>query len=457
MGRALNGTLQDVLVRWHRMRGYDTLWQPGYDHAGISTQNVVEKQLLAEGTSRQEIGREAFLERTWAWLEETGRTIMGQFRQLGCSLDYSRERFTMDDGYVEAVMRFFVHCWERGWMYRANRIVNWCPFHETAISDLEVVHEPMDDNLIFARYPLTDGSGSITVATVRPATMLADVAVAVHPEDERYRHAVGKEVVVPFVERAVPVVADDLVEPEFGTGALKVTPGHDPVDFEIGRRHDLPVLTVIGLDGRMNEDAGELAGLTQKEADQAVVAWLGERDLLEKAATLGSVFWLGALVVLSRLDAPDSVDTFEFEDIDALTATDVPLIFQRSELAWATHPQNYRQLEGIVTTVGKNLFGRELDYAWCHIAAPAKQLRKIMPKVKNPDLSVVAEMIFYLQDNVHTRDVDWLAWEDPFILARDAAALKHERENSLEETNKRLRYILPMIETLTRLSNNGRN
>ena len=145
------------------------------------------------------------------------------------------------------------------------------------------------------------------------------------------------------------------------------------------------------------------------------------------------------------------------QDIDSLTATDVPLIFQRSELAWATHPQNYRQLEGIVTTVGKNLFGRELDYAWCHIAAPAKQLRKIMPKVKNPDLSVVAEMIFYLQDNVNTRDVDWLAWEDPFILARDAAALKHERENSLEETNKRLRYILPMIETLTRLSNNGRN
>ena len=144
-------------------------------------------------------------------------------------------------------------------------------------------------------------------------------------------------------------------------------------------------------------------------------------------------------------------------DIDSLTATDVPLIFQRSEFAWATHPENYRQLEGIVTTVGKNLFGRELDYAWCHIAAPAKQLRKIMPKVKNPDLSVVAEMIFYLQDNVHTRNVDWLAWEDPFILARDAAALKHERENSLEETNKRLRYILPMIETLTRLSNNGRN
>jgi valyl-tRNA synthetase len=282
MGHALNGSLQDVLVRWHRMRGFDTLWQPGYDHAGISTQNVVEKQLVAEGTSRKEIGREAFVERVWRHLEETGRTIMAQYRRLGASLAYDRERFTMDPGYVEAVMRFFVHCWERGWMYRANRIVNWCPFHETAISDLEVVHEPMDDMLTFARYPFADGDGAITVATVRPATILADVAVAVHPDDERYRDAVGREVVVPFVERRVPVIADELVEPEFGTGALKVTPGHDPTDFEIGRRHDLPTLTVIGLDGRMNEEAGALAGLTQKEADAAVVAWLRERDRLEK-------------------------------------------------------------------------------------------------------------------------------------------------------------------------------
>ena len=195
MGHALNGALQDVLVRWHRMRGFDTLWQPGYDHAGISTQNVVEKQLVAEGTSRKAIGREAFVARVWQHLEETGRTIMGQYRRLGASLAYDRERFTMDDAYVEAVMRFFVHCWERGWLYRANRIVNWCPFHETAISDLEVVHEPMDDMLTHARYPFADGSGTITIATVRPPTILADVAVAVHPEDERYRDAVGREVV----------------------------------------------------------------------------------------------------------------------------------------------------------------------------------------------------------------------------------------------------------------------
>jgi valyl-tRNA synthetase len=282
MGHALNGAIQDVLVRWHRMRGFDTLWQPGYDHAGISTQNVVEKQLVREGTSRKEIGRDAFVERVWRHLEETGRTIMGQFRRLGASLDYGRERFTMDDAYIEAVMRFFVHLWDRGWIYRAERIVNWCPFHETAISDLEVEHVDVDDALTYARYPFTDGSGHVTIATVRPATMLADVAVAVHPEDERYRNAVGKEVLVPYVERAVPVLADERVDPEFGTGALKVTPGHDPMDFDIGRDHDLPILTVIGPDGRMNDAAGDLAGRTQEDADAAIVAWLKEHDRLER-------------------------------------------------------------------------------------------------------------------------------------------------------------------------------
>ena len=282
MGHALNGSIQDLLIRWHRMRGFDTLWQPGYDHAGIATQNVVEKQLVEEGTSRKELGREAFVERVWEHLDATGKTIMGQFRRLGASLDYERERFTMDDAYIEAVMRFFVHLWDRGWIYRANRIVNWCPFHETAISDLEVEHVDMDDTLTYARYPFVDGSGHIVIATVRPATMLADVAVAVHPDDERYRDAIGKQVLVPYVERAVPVIADERVEPEFGTGALKVTPGHDPMDFEIGRDHELETITVIGLDGRMNENAGDLAGKSQQEADEAILAWLKEHDRLEK-------------------------------------------------------------------------------------------------------------------------------------------------------------------------------
>jgi valyl-tRNA synthetase len=281
MGHALNGTIQDVLVRWHRMQGFDTLWQPGYDHAGISTQNVVEKELARQGLTRQDIGREAFVERTWDWLERTGRTIMGQFRRLGCSLDYSRERFTMDDDYVRAVMTFFVRLWNRGWIYRDNRIVNWCPFHQTAISDLEVVHEEMDDTLVTIRYPFADdGEDGISIATVRPATILADVAVAVHPDDERYAAAVGREVVVPYVERRVPVLADARVDPEFGTGAVKVTPGHDPTDFEIGRDHGLPEPMVIGPDGLMNAEAGDLAGLTQVEAGTRVLEWAKDRGLL---------------------------------------------------------------------------------------------------------------------------------------------------------------------------------
>ena len=279
MGHALNGAMQDVLIRWHRMQGYDTLWQPGYDHAGISTQNVVEKQLVAEGTSRREIGREAFVARTWDWLEQTGMTIMGQYRRLGASVDYSRERFTMDDGYVRSVMTFFVRLWERGWIYRANRIVNWCPYHETAISDLEVEHVEKDDTLYRIVYPFADGDGGLTIATVRPSTLLGDTAVAVHPDDPRYTHAVGREVLVPVVERRVPVLADARVEPSFGTGAVKVTPGHDPMDFEIGRDHDLETLTVIGPDGRMVAEGFE--GLTQQEADVRILAWLEERGRLE--------------------------------------------------------------------------------------------------------------------------------------------------------------------------------
>src|SRR6267154_1743906 len=280
MGHALNGTLQDALIRWHRMRGFNALWQPGFDHAGIATQVVVERELRKEGTSRFELGRDAFVERVWEWLREYGGVIMSQFRRMGCSLDYERERFTMDDAYVRAVMRFFVHLYERGWMYRANRIINWCTECQTAISDLEVEYIEVDDALTYARYPFVEGEGSVTVATVRPATMLADVAVAVHPDDERYRNVIGREVLVPVVERRVPIIADERVDPEFGTGALKVTPGHDPTDFEIGRDHGLETLTVIGPDGRVTAEGFE--GLTQREADERVVAWLKEHGQLEK-------------------------------------------------------------------------------------------------------------------------------------------------------------------------------
>ncbi|MEX0816593.1 MAG: valine--tRNA ligase [Gaiellales bacterium] len=282
MGHALQLALADALVRWKRMQGFNALFQPGYDHAGISTQNAVEKDLAREGKTRHDLGREAFEERVWEWLRLYGRTIMTQFRRMGASLDYRRERFTMDDDYVRAVMRWFVHLHGKGYIYRANRIINWCPFHETALSDLELVHQELDDELVYVRYPFVEGEGHVTIATARPATILADVAVAVHPDDERYATLVGKEVLVPYVERRVPVIADERVEIDFGTGALKVTPGHDPLDFEIGRAHKLPEPMVIGPDGRMNDGAGDLAGLTQEEASARILAWLEERGQLEK-------------------------------------------------------------------------------------------------------------------------------------------------------------------------------
>jgi valyl-tRNA synthetase len=282
LGHALQLSLADTIVRTRRMQGYNVLFQPGFDHAGISTQAAVEKHLATQGKTRQELGREAFEALVWEWLREYGGKIMFQFRRIGASLDYRRERFTMDDAYIRAVMRFFVHLYRKGWIYRANRIINWCPFHETALSDLEVAHVEVDDVLTYVRYPFEDGNGHITIATVRPATILADVAVAVYPEDDRYRDAVGREVIVPYVERSVPVIADERVEREFATGALKITPGHDPLDYEIGRDHGLPELTVIGADGRMNEEAGDLAGLTQEEADARILAWLKEHGQLEK-------------------------------------------------------------------------------------------------------------------------------------------------------------------------------
>src|SRR6476620_9231374 len=278
-GHALQLALGDTIVRLKRMQGFNTLFQPGYDHAGISTQSVVEKALIAEGTSRIEIGREAFEERVWAWLHEYGGKILNQFRRMGASLDYRRTRFTMDEGYVRAVMRWFVQLYGKGYIYRANRIINWCPFHQTSLSDLELVHVDTDDTLSTIRYPLVDGDGYIPIATVRPATIPADVAVAVHPDDERYRHLVGREVIVPWTENRVPVIADERVEREFGTGALKITPGHDQTDFQIGRDHGLPEPSCIGPDGPVTAEG--LEGLTQKAAEEKILAWCKERGLLE--------------------------------------------------------------------------------------------------------------------------------------------------------------------------------
>jgi valyl-tRNA synthetase len=282
IGHVLQLSIEDALVRWSRMRGLDTLFQPGYDHAGISTWAAIGRTLAREGKSQRDLGREGFDAYVQEWLARYGGTIMSQFRRVGASLDYGRTRFTMDEGYYRAVIRWFVQLHRRGWIYRDNRISNWCPRDRTALSDLELEPEEVDDTLSYIRYPLADGSGHVTIATVRPATILADTGVAVHPEDERYRDLVGKEVIVPYVERRVPIVADEQVDREFGTGALKVTPGHDPLDFEIGRAHGLEELVVIGLDGRMADAAGDLAGLTQAEAGERVVDWARERGLVEK-------------------------------------------------------------------------------------------------------------------------------------------------------------------------------
>jgi len=275
MGHALNGSIQDTLIRYHRARGKRVRWTLGTDHAGIATQTQVEKRLISEGTSREQVGREEFIRRTWEWREEFGGTIIGQFQRLGCSCDYSDERFTLDDEYHAAVLKVFVDLYNKGYVYRDLYLVNWDPGSQSAISDLEVENREVTDTLYEIAYPLTDGSGELVVATVRPETMLADVAVAVHPDDERYAQFVGKTVRLPLTDRELPVIADEYVKTDFGTGALKITPGHDPNDFEIGRKHGLPELTVIGEDGRLIGDcAGRFQGLPVLEAREQVVAAL---------------------------------------------------------------------------------------------------------------------------------------------------------------------------------------
>jgi valyl-tRNA synthetase len=274
MGHALNGSVQDTLIRFNRQRGRRAKWILGTDHAGIATQTQVEKRLVSEGTTREALGRAAFIEKTWAWREEFGGTIIEQFKRLGASLDYEQERFTLDEGYVKAVLKVFVDLYNKGWIYRDNYMVNWDPGSGSAISDLEVEEREAHDTLFHIAYPLTDGSGEVVVATVRPETMLADVAVAVHPDDERYRDLVGKTVTLPLVGRELPIIADEYVKTDFGTGCLKITPGHDPNDFEIGRKHGLPELSVIGEDGRTTGLVPQFAGLPVAEAQVAVVAAL---------------------------------------------------------------------------------------------------------------------------------------------------------------------------------------
>ena len=279
MGHALNNTLQDVFVRFHRMNGRNALWLPGTDHAGIATQNVVERQLAAEGVHRRDLGREKFVERVWQWRAQYGDRIINQLKRLGCSCDWERERFTMDEGLSRGVREAFVRLYQDGLIYRGKYIVNWCTRCRTALSDIEVEHEEHQGHLWHIRYPFKDDpSGGVTVATTRPETMLGDTAVAVHPADERYADMVGQTLTLPVLGREIPVIADEMVEREFGTGAVKVTPAHDPNDFELAQRHDLPQVVVIDEDGRMTIEAGEqYEGMDRFECREALIEDLRER------------------------------------------------------------------------------------------------------------------------------------------------------------------------------------
>ena len=285
MGHALNATLQDILIRWKRMSGFNVLWVPGMDHAGIATQNVVERQIASEGVDRHSLGREVFIEKVWTWKKEYGGRIIHQLKRLGASCDWSRERFTLDEGLSRAVNEVFVSLYEEGLIYRDNRLINWCPRCHTALSDIEVEHEDAEGRLTYITYPFADGSGQVTVATTRPETMLGDTAVAVNPEDERYQHAVGKLIDLPLTGRRIPVVADASVDPAFGTGAVKVTPSHDFNDEATAKRQNpaLPFVTVIAPDGTMTAEAGaKYAGMDRYDCRKAVVADLRGKGLLEK-------------------------------------------------------------------------------------------------------------------------------------------------------------------------------
>jgi len=282
MGHVLNNTIQDILIRWKRMQGFNALWLPGTDHAGIATQNVVEKELAKEGLSREDLGRERFLAEVWEWKRNYGGRIIEQLQQLGCSCDWDRVRFTMDEGLSKAVLETFVRLYHKGLIYRGKYIINWCPRCRTALADEEVEHQELGGHLWYIKYPIKDSDEFITVATTRPETMLGDTAVAVGPKDERYYELQKRTVILPIVNRELPVIADDFVDPEFGTGIVKVTPAHDPNDFEMGQRHGLESVNIMNPDATMNENAGDYAGMDRFECRERLLADLKERDLLVK-------------------------------------------------------------------------------------------------------------------------------------------------------------------------------
>ncbi|MFQ9695683.1 MAG: class I tRNA ligase family protein, partial [Zhenhengia sp.] len=280
MGHALDNTLQDILIRYKRMQGYNTLWMPGTDHASIATEVKIVAKMAEEGLTKEDLGREGFLKRAWEWKEEYGGTIIGQLKKLGSSCDWERERFTMDEGLSKAVQEVFIRLHEKGYIYKGSRIVNWCPVCQTTISEAEVEHIESQGNFYHLRYPVVGSDEFVEIATTRPETLLGDTAVAVNPKDERYTHLIGKMLKLPLTDREIPVIADHYVDMEFGTGVVKITPAHDPNDFEVGRRHDLEEICVMNDDGTMNNLAGKYAGMDRYEARKEMLKDLEEQGLL---------------------------------------------------------------------------------------------------------------------------------------------------------------------------------
>ena len=301
MGHALDNTLQDILIRYHRMKGFDTLWVPGTDHASIATEAKIVEAMKQEGISKEDIGREAFLERAWDWRRQYGGRIVEQLKKLGSSCDWDRERFTMDEGCSKAVVEVFNRLYEKDLIYRGERLINWCPHCMTSISDAEVEYEEKDGAFWHLRYPFADGSGYLELATTRPETMFGDTAVAVNPEDPRYKDKIGQMLILPLVGKEIPLVGDEHADPEFGTGVVKITPAHDPNDYEVGLRHDLPIINVMTDDGRMNENVPEkYVGMTTEECRKACVADLEEQGYLVRVEPMkhnvGTCYRCGTVV-----------------------------------------------------------------------------------------------------------------------------------------------------------------
>ncbi len=407
MGHALQSTVQDVLTRMRRMQGFESLWMPGIDHAGIATQNVVEKALKKEHrTNRHQLGREKFVEKVWEWKDEYGDIISGQMRKLGVSCDWRRQRFTMDDGFSRAVQDVFVQLFEQGLVYRGSYLVNWCPVDQTALSDEEVDNVARKGSLWYVKYPLSDGSGFVTVATTRPETMFGDSAIAVHPEDDRYTDLVGKTVNVPLTQRTVPIITDDYVKPEFGAGALKITPGHDKNDFDIGQRHGLPIINVISPDGTLSEEVGErFAGIDRFEARKKIVEELEQSGLLERVED-----YTGTVPVSSRSKAivEPLISRQWFVKMQPLADKALEAVRQGDV---AFHPKRweneyFRWLENIRDwTISRQLWWGHRIPVWYHLADDGEidEARDFVVAVEQPEPGMVQD-----EDVLDTWFSSWL-------------------------------------------------